>query len=64
MNDADLDRAYSALCRALGAVGPERSELLLAIVALGLIARSESAEDVLALVDKAQQRCRQDAAAG
>ncbi|MCD6077993.1 MAG: hypothetical protein K0R89_1931, partial [Ramlibacter sp.] len=29
MNEAELDGAYTALCRALGAVGPERSELLL-----------------------------------
>ena len=35
MTDADLDRSYTALCQALGEVGPERSELLLAMVALG-----------------------------
>ncbi len=57
MNDADLDRSYTALCRALGDVGPERGELLLAMVALGLIARSEHAEDVLALVARSRERC-------
>ena len=36
MNDVDLDRAYGALCRALGEVGPERSELLLSMVYLAL----------------------------
>ena len=33
MTDAELDRTYTALCLALGDVGPERSELLLAMVA-------------------------------
>jgi hypothetical protein len=60
MTDADLDRSYTALCKALGAVGPQRSELLLALVALGLIARSERADDVLALVVKARERCLED----
>lgn len=57
MNDADLDRSYTALCHALGAVGPGRSELLLAMVALGLMARSERADEVLALVERARERC-------
>lgn len=57
MTDADLDRSYTALCHALGEVGPQRSELLLAMVALGLMARSERADDVLALVAKARERC-------
>lgn len=60
MNDAELDRSYTALCRALGEVGPERSELLLAMVALGLIARSDDAQAVLALVERARERCLQD----
>lgn len=60
MTDADLDRSYTALCRALGDVGPQRSELLLAVVALGLMARSERADDVLALVAKARERCLPD----
>lgn len=61
MNDAELDRSYAALCRALGEVGPQRSELLLAMVALGLIARSERAEDVLSLVARARERLLQEA---
>lgn len=60
MTDADLDRSYTALCHALGDVGPQRSELLLAMVALGLIARSERTDDVLALVAKARERCLPD----
>jgi hypothetical protein len=57
MNDADLDRAYTALCQALGAVGPQRSELLLAMVALALLAQRESAGDVLPLIERARARC-------
>jgi hypothetical protein len=57
MTDPDLDRSYTALCRALGEVGPGRSELLLAIVALGLLARADSADEVVALVERARQRC-------
>ena len=57
MNDADLDRSYTALCQALGDVGPGRSELLLAMVALALMARQDRPEDVLALVQRARDRC-------
>jgi hypothetical protein len=57
MTEAELDRSYTALCQALGAVGPQRSELLLAMVALGLVAHSERADDVLALVARARERC-------
>ena len=64
MNDADLDRSYTALCRALADVGPQRSELLLAMVALGLIARSEAAEDVLALIARAREQAREERLAG
>lgn len=59
MNDADLDQAYTALCRALGDVGPERSELLLAMVCLGLIARSGEAAPVLELIARSQQRIQE-----
>lgn len=57
MTDADLDRSYTALCQALGDVGQDRSELLLAMVALGLMARCERADEVLALVERARARC-------
>ena len=60
MTDAELDRSYTALCRALGDVGPERSELLLAMVALALMARQDGADEVLALVARARERCLQD----
>jgi hypothetical protein len=60
MNDADLDRSYTALCQALGDVGPQRSELLLAMVALALMARQDASGEVLALVQRARDRCLQD----
>jgi hypothetical protein len=63
MTDAELDRSYTALCHALGAVGPQRSELLLAMVALGLIARSERADEVLDLVARVRERLLEEAGA-
>ena len=60
MTDADLDRSYTALCQALGEVGPERSQLLLAMVALGLMAREDSPDAVLSLVARSRERCLQD----
>ena len=57
MSDADLDRAYTALCQALGSVGPERSELLLAMVSLALMAQRPSAGDVLPVIERARTRC-------
>ena len=60
MTDTDLDLSYTALCRALGAVGPERSELLLAMVALALMARAPEAAQVLDIVARSRERCLQD----
>lgn len=60
MTDADLDRSYTALCQALGEVGAERSQLLLAMVALALMAKAADADEVLALVARSRERCLQD----
>lgn len=60
MTDAELDRSYTALCQALGAVGPQRSELLLAMVALALMARAGSAPEVVALVERSRERLLQE----
>ena len=60
MNDTDLDQGYTALCHALGEVGPQRSELLLAMVALGLMARIPQAQEVLDIVARARESCLQD----
>jgi hypothetical protein len=57
MSDAELDRNYTALCKALGEVGPERSELLLAMVALGLMAQAQDAAEVERLLARARERC-------
>ena len=56
MTDADLDISYTALCKALAAVGPERSELMLSMVCLALMARSEEAGPVLELIARSRQR--------
>ncbi|MDB5956625.1 hypothetical protein [Ramlibacter sp.] len=60
MNDADLDRSYTALCQALGAVGPGRSEMLLAMVALALMARSGGADEIVTLVARSRDRILQE----
>jgi hypothetical protein len=60
MNEADLDRSYTALCQALGEVGPQRSELLLAMVALALMTRAPQAEEVLEIVARSRERCLED----
>ncbi|HYE41497.1 MAG TPA: hypothetical protein VEB23_16275 [Ramlibacter sp.] len=57
MTESDLDRCYTALCEALGEVGPQRSELLLAMVALALLARHEQPDEVLELVARSRDRC-------
>ncbi|MCC2633461.1 MAG: hypothetical protein K0S48_1347 [Ramlibacter sp.] len=62
MTDTDLDQAYTALCRALGEVGPQRSELLLSMVCLALMARSEEAGPVLELIERSRQRLQEEAA--
>ena len=60
MSDAELDRSYTALCQALGAVGPQRSEMLLAMLALALMARAGTAGEVLELIARARDRCLQE----
>lgn len=60
MSDAELDRSYTALCQALGAVGPQRSEMLLAMLALALMARTASADEVLELIARSRDRCLQE----
>ena len=64
MTDADLDRTYTALCHALGAVGEQRSELLLSMLCLALMARSGQADEVLELIARSRDRCLQEARVG
>ena len=58
VTDDELDRGYSALCTSLAELGPERSELLLSMLCLSLMARSDSLDPVLALIANAQAQCR------
>jgi hypothetical protein len=60
MTDADLDRSYTALCNALADVGEPRSALLLSMVCLALLARRDSADEVLPLIARARERCLQE----
>ena len=57
MNEQDLDIAYTAVCRALGEVGPAHAERFLAMLCLGLLVRSDDAQAVLALVESVKARC-------
>jgi hypothetical protein len=63
MTDDDLDRSYTALCQALASVGPAQAELFLSMVCLGLMARYESAQDVLPLIANVQAQCAAEVAA-
>lgn len=60
MSDTELDRSYTALCQALGTVGPERSETLLAMLALALMARAGTADEVVELIARSRDRCLQE----
>ena len=51
MTEQDLDLAYTALCRALGEVGPEQAERFLAMLAMALLVRCDGADEVLPLID-------------
>lgn len=57
MSDQDLDQSYSALCIALASVGAAQAPLFLSMLCLSLMARSESAAQVLPLIAQAQQQC-------
>lgn len=57
MNDADLDRCYTALCKSMAELGPARTELFLSMTCLSLMARYERAQDVLALIDNVAAQC-------
>jgi hypothetical protein len=61
MTDDDLDRSYSALCQALAGVGRGNAQLFLSMVCLSLMARYESAEDVLPLITNVQAQCAAEA---
>ena len=55
MTDQDLDTSYTALCEAVTRIGEQRAALFLAMLALSLIARQDSADQALALIRQAEQ---------
>jgi hypothetical protein len=57
MTDQDLDRCYTAVCEALGAVGEQQSPLCLSMLCLALMARFDAADAVLPLIATAQAQC-------
>ena len=63
MTDIDLDRSYSALSQALTDVGQERAQLLLSMLCLALIARQDTAGEVLQVIDRARQQLVADGVA-
>ena len=57
MTDHDLDQSYTALCTALNEVGTAQAPLFLSMLCLSLMARSDSAAEVLPLIAQAQSKC-------
>ncbi len=57
MTDQDLDQSYTALCTALNQVGEVQAPLFLSMLCLSLMARSDSAMQVLSLIAQAQSKC-------
>ena len=55
MNSAELDTAYTALAEAIGRVGESHAQLMLATLSLSLIAKMESADEALALINQAEK---------
>lgn len=64
MTDADLDRSYTAVCEALAELGPDRARLFLSMLSLALMARYESADQVLPLIANVQAQCHAEAGDG
>ncbi|MGH8808054.1 MAG: hypothetical protein ACREX0_09270 [Noviherbaspirillum sp.] len=55
MTDHDLDRAYTALSKALAQVGEDKAPLFLATLSLALLARQSDADAVLPLIAQAER---------
>ena len=58
MNDQDLDRSYTALCNAMNEVGEANAQQFLAMLSLSLMARSDDATEVLALIENSRSQCK------
>jgi hypothetical protein len=57
VSESELDQAYTAICRALGEVGPQNAQRFLAMLSMALVVRCERADEVLALVASVRERC-------
>ena len=57
-----IGAAYTALCESLASVGERRAQLFLSMVCLALMARYESAEDVLPLIANVHAQCAAEVA--
>lgn len=56
MTAQDLDKSYTAICNALNAVGETNAQQFLAMLSLSLIARTDNAADVLALIENVRNK--------
>jgi hypothetical protein len=61
MTDEELDRSYTAMCEAMAQVGEGKSQLFLSMLCLALMARYESADQVLPLIENVQAQCAAEA---
>lgn len=57
MTEQELDQTYTAICRALGDVGPQQAERFLAMLCMALVVRCEKADELLPLIDSLRHRC-------
>lgn len=57
MTPQDLDKSYTTLCNALNDVSEVNSQQFLAMLSLSLMARAESADEVLTLIEYARTQC-------
>ncbi len=57
MTDQDLDRSYTALCKAMNEVGEANAQQFLAMLSLSLMARADDAAEVMALIENARVQC-------
>ncbi|MDI9334398.1 MAG: hypothetical protein QM533_08460 [Cytophagales bacterium] len=55
MNSLELDTAYTALAEAIGRVGEENTQIMLATLSLSLIAKLENSDAALLLIEQAEK---------
>jgi len=57
VSEQELDQAYTAICRALGEVGPENAQRFLAMLSMALVVRCERADEVMPLIASVRESC-------